>query len=609
MTLSLLQRHQPTDCVAFGAGGVRSAADLLRDAATIARALPEARPDSSMLMVFKTDRYAFTAALLGAWAAGHSVTLPPNQRGTTVIELLSRSNIAGLLHDTQAGGHFGVGELLRGEPAKPLSRAIVPSGVIAHAMTSGSTGTSQAWSKTGDQLAETALHAETFGLQPGQFHLATVPPTHLYGLLFGVLLPLASGGAFMRETPLHSEAIASRLRQHAVSVLVSVPVHLRAALTVASGAFSSVQRVFSSTGPLHESTAKGFVEQHGKSVTEIFGSTETGGIAWRERTKSEAWHPFSVVKVSANDEGRLLVDSPFLGPGATRPFETADSVDMQPDGTFIHRGRHDGVVKVGGLRVSLPALEEWLQQYPGVNDCVVVAAPELARGFRVLAAVVASASIEAGLRTAMAERFDPSTLPKRILFVDRLPREANGKLQKERVFRLFGLDAEGAPFERELSVGQPVAIGDDPLPGATAPGAEQVDAARLTPPPPVWHVAAQVSVPENYLGFSGHFDGYPVMAGVVQLHDLLMPLIAHHRPDLGHLRGLRRVKFLGRIGPGDSVEVKLGFPATDAGCDFQISKDGSVCSAGRLDFDPNGATLPPDSLPPSVPSSRWERQR
>jgi hypothetical protein len=297
-----------------------------------------------------------------------------------------------------------------------------------------------------------------------------------------------------------------------------------------------------------------------------------------------------------------------LGPDIARPFETADSVELLPDGSFVHRGRHDGVVKVGGLRVSLPALEEWLQQYPGVSDCVVVAAPELARGFRVLAAVVGAADIETALRVAMAERFDPSTLPKRILFVDKLPREANGKLQKERVFRLFGLDADGAPFDRELRYGEERVLdpgADDAEPNAAA--TSSTDAVRV-PPPSLWHVVTRISVPENYLGFSGHFDGYPVMAGVVQLHDVLLPLIARHRPDLGHLRGLRRVKFLGRIGPGDAIEVKLAFAAAEAVCDFQISKSGSVCSAGRLDFAPNGSAFPPDSLPPSV-SPGWETPR
>lgn len=82
--------------------------------------------------------------------------------------------------------------------------------------------------------------------------------------------------------------------------------------------------------------------------------------------------------------------------------------------------------------------------------------------------------------------------------------------------------------------------------------------------------------------FAGHFDGYPVLAGVAQLDGVVLELVERAFPELGPLERCSRIKFRRVIGPGDELEVV-------AICDrqtvqFEISRDGETCSSGTLHF-------------------------
>ena len=125
---------------------------------------------------------------------------------------------------------------------------------------------------------------------PGPRVLATVPPHHLYGLLFGVLVPFMGGGSFVRTTPLHAETIAAQARSHQANVLVSVPAHLHAVAALPPDALPPLARIFSSGAPLDAGTAAAVTARAGRPVTEVLGSSETGGIAWRDSRRPDgAW--------------------------------------------------------------------------------------------------------------------------------------------------------------------------------------------------------------------------------------------------------------------------------------------------------------------------------
>lgn len=565
----LLAKHSAESPVAraleAGLPASKSKADLLRDAAKVAGALPVLSDQQRILMVFRQDRYAYAAALLAAWSRGYSVCLPANQRGTTISELLQTGTIGALLHDTGVSGHLSVPDIMA-EPLEvtPLHDVVPPSPVAVTVMTSGTTGASVTWNKSAQQLlGEVAELAQTFCLGPNHDYCVTVPPSHLYGLLFGVLLPMVTGSTFSRSTPLLPSEIAAYVRAHAATVLVSVPTHLRAIRTLEAAELAPIQHVFSSAGPLPEETASSFEQQHHKPITEIFGSTETGGIAWRRRASNAHWTPFGPVTIGVNDAQCLFVHSPFasssVSPDADsiQPrFQTSDRVALHPDGTFEHLGRQDGVVKVGGQRVTIPAMEECLLQHPDINDVAVVAVEDELRGHRLLAAVAGMPHLEPACRELLQTQFPASTLPRRFLFLDRLPRESNGKLMRSRVLRLFGYNDAGLPLSKSV----------------VQQRSETTDT----------RVTTRLLIPQDYYPFCGHFDQYPVLAGAVQVQHLVMPLVQTHRPEWVAPTSLRKVKFTGRIEPGDTLDVELTF-TVDA-VHFSMSKDSRVCSAGTLAF-------------------------
>lgn len=570
----LLARHAGDALVAFGSAGTKTADDLLRDAGRIARALPAPTPGSHVLLVSGGDRYAIAAALLGALARGHAVALPPNLRRDAIFAVMERPETVAVLHETDAGLPLRLADLLaEGDGGPALTAPFrAQAGVIATVFTSGSTGPMLASPKTGDALfGEAHLLAESFGIGPGDRIVGTIAPVHIYGLLFTLLLPLAAGAAFARETPHHAEAIAHCVRSHRATTLVTVPAQLRGLASLDAGALAGLVRVVSSTAPLTDAVAFDFDRRHGLPIAEVFGSTETGGIAWRlrDRAPAPAWRPFPGVRIGRSDEGRLTVESGHLSPDLPRPFVTGDLVRLEPDGLFAHLGRVDGIVKIGGRRVSLAEVEEALRLEPGVADAAVVAVPAEAERGHILLAAVAPAGCElAGLRAALLERFEPACLPRRMLAVDAIPREENGKLQRARVLALFGLAADGRRSPREVVFG-PAARRDED-------GLERVESA--------------VELPLDYHGFDGHFEGFPVLAGALQLKELVSPLLARCFPELGPVIGLSRVKFAGRIVPEDRLVVAIERRPGRPGAFFEIRRGAEVCSSGTLLFAAEGAS-------------------
>jgi acyl-coenzyme A synthetase/AMP-(fatty) acid ligase/3-hydroxymyristoyl/3-hydroxydecanoyl-(acyl carrier protein) dehydratase len=569
-TFELLGKHGPDALVAFGEAGTKTARDLLEDAARIAAALPAPYEGSQALLVFERDRYAMAAALLGALDRGHAVALPPNARRDSVFALNARPETATVLHDTDAGMPIGVVDLIDGGSKTGQSEAalaspyVPPAGVIATVFTSGTTGPMTAWPKTSAELlGEASALGQAFDVGPGDRILGTVPPGHIYGLLFTILLPLLRGAAFSRETPHHAEAIAHTLAQHRANILVTVPAQLRALGALGANSLSGLRRVFSSTGPLPDPVAKAFYDRHEIGITEILGSTETGGIASRMRDAGElaGWRPFDEVRVSIGEAGELGVDSPFVQSDLPRPFETADLVEMNADGTFTHLGRSDGIVKIGGRRVSIQEVEDCIRQQPGIEDASVVAVPaDGARGNQLLAAIVPASYDVAEVKKALRKKFEPTCLPRRFACVEELPRETNGKLSRDRMLRLFGLQADGRPVNWALAWGEPSVQSDD--------SRERFE--------------ISVRVPEDYAWFEGHFEAYAVLAGAAQLKDLIFPVVERAFPDLGAVVAMRRIKFSGRIRPGDDLTISVERGSKRSRVEFEIRKSSEVCSRGTL---------------------------
>ena len=527
-----LAKHALREPVAFGAGGERSTAELMRDAAWVAGQLPAATPGSHVLVAVGQDRYAFAAALLGTWLRGHAAALPPHTGRDAILRLAQRAETVAVLHDTTTQAPLRVDALLAttpGDQASPAQPLVLPE-LLATLYTEDM----RAWPQRRPQLlGEAQLLIDTFGLGPGLRFVSTLAPCNAYGLMLGVVVPLLSGGAFSREV---TRVVAAGRGE----VLVSAPAHLRDA---APGMLAGFGKVFSSRAPLTAAVAS-------REIIDLFGATQSGSVGYRLLPDEEAFRPLAGVTVAVGADGALK------GAGAFGEFALEDPAELGADGRFTL------VERVGVASEAL--LERRLAAISGVREVAVVGV----RG-ELLAAVVAPGWDEAGLMARLrAEGSGTSAaMPSRIVCVERLLRDDTGRYSRARLLMLFARAADGTPLNFELEWrGEEV---------SHEAGREQ----RVY----------RAHVPADYGYFVGHFPGYPILPGAAQLSDLVLPCVRRARPELGPLALMTRVKFLDRVRPDQDVEVVLSWREPEPSVEFALRRADTLCATGKLSF----AAVPP----------------
>jgi acyl-coenzyme A synthetase/AMP-(fatty) acid ligase len=223
---------------------------------------------------------------------------------------------------------------------------------------------------------------------------------------------------------------------------MTTPLHLRAPLQAAAP-ITGMQGVLASTMSLPADLAREAEAQWHVPVLEIYGSTEGGALAIRRTAREERWTPLpGVVLRNAGDaeSPRFVATSPHVVPGGV---EMGDLLELGADGRFLWLGRVHDLVKVAGKRASRGALEAALTGIPGVEDGAFTFVPEdeaptEAHAARRLAAFYVSATLApAEVIAALRGRIDPAFLPRPLHRVERLPRNANGKLPKAALDALF----------------------------------------------------------------------------------------------------------------------------------------------------------------------------
>lgn len=201
-----------------------------------------------------------------------------------------------------------------------------------------------------------------------------------------------------------------------------------------------------------------------------------------------------------------------------------------------------------------------------VEDAIVVEARDGAAGAcRYRAAVTirpALARVEDGLAAIRGRLLGDASSSESLEIrpVTALPRDPNGGLRPDRVFALFGLGADGAGRSRSLHW---EALDEQQQDGVT-------------------EHRFRTRIPPDYLFFEGHFPTYPVLAGAVQIHELVLPCLRRCMPRAGALTRLSGLKFPARIGPGDQLEVVLSHRAGSADIRFLIRREQTVCTNGTL---------------------------
>ncbi len=444
-------------------------------------------------------------ALLAAMHSASKIILPPTNQLEALKEISDAFDL--ILTDTDMSSsisHLNISATGSTAPASDelcAHKIDLKKEVIF--FTSGSTGKPKEIVKHLYQLDnEVQVWEQMIGAEVGAAEIhATVSHQHIYGLLFRILWPLCSSRPFLAHTHTRWEDVAASVSGGQPYLLFSSPTNLSRLDPLEAGEVQlSPIYTFSSGGILQAEFAKKAARLLGGSILEIYGSTETGGIARRFNSGTdESWTPLPTISTATDDRGCLKVTSSFL-PDPNEPFQTEDVVAFDDDGHFRLKGRADRIVKIEGKRVSLPRVEELLGKHKWVQD---VFAKSLDGEHPVIGAVVeltsegiayqqAEGRFRTGreLRKYLAQFEDAVTGPRRWRFVDAMPRNAQGKISAADVDQLFAEDNTAGQFS-VMETGRHI----------------DENQAVIT-----------FTLPNELEYFKGHFTDAPLLPGVVQLH-------------------------------------------------------------------------------------------
>ncbi|MEM7021147.1 MAG: AMP-binding protein [Pseudomonadota bacterium] len=444
-------------------------------------------------------------------------------------------------------------DLPSGAKDQPLRSASDPMVVF---FTSGSTSAPKAVAKPWSCLElEGRYLSSLWPLPPGRVE-ATVSHQHIYGLLYRIVWPVLAGHVASDREAEYWEQLVDRLDERAI--LVTSPVHLTRMADGLPWAGMRPALITSSGAPLPLAAARDAEVKLGQLPTEVLGSTETGGIAWRQQRATDTpWTPFSGLGLSAGEEG-LVVRSPFIG--SDRPFAMADRVAFLADGRFRLLGRTDRVVKIEGKRVSLPRVEQVLLELDLVDDAAVVDLPD--HNHTLGAVAVLTAAGRAGLaregayrfsrrlRQQLAGRLEPMERPKLWRFPATIPVNSQSKRQVSRIRAMFAAPPEVLPPSQLLQQSD-----------------TEAEIALDLEPQLIW--------------FQGHFPGFAILPGVAQIHlaRLFAARLWRFEPKTGHLS---RVKFRKLMQPGQRVHLHLWRDVAKDTVRFRFASDGAAASEGVI---------------------------
>ena len=399
------------------------------------------------IVLYDTDSLRFSAALLAIWQSGKQAIIPgDNLPGT--LQLISHSC------------RVGIGEFPAEGPIQALQPALKPSNkpflglaeniAALTIFTSGSSGEPKPISKRLDQLQSEIEHLEQQwgALAQGCRIIASVSHQHIYGLLFKILWPLCADRPFINQQLSYPEELFEQLAV-GKTVLISSPAHLKRLPETLP--WHSLKQppllTFSSGGPLSQAESLRVAALLGCPISEVYGSSETGGIAHRQQlteSHNSPWQTLPGVEVQQSENGTLMVRSAHLE--NDQWYTTADRIALESSGVFQLAGRVDRIAKIEGKRIALERIEALLNQQPEVIEAKVV---QLSEPREQLVAVVAlgpeglqllaqgKRALSQQLRQRLAKHIERIAIPRKWRYVEHLPHNSQGKVTHATLLALF----------------------------------------------------------------------------------------------------------------------------------------------------------------------------
>ncbi|MFI6772209.1 AMP-binding protein [Nocardia sp. NPDC050412] len=343
--------------------------------------------------------------------------------------------------------------------------------VVLLAPTSGTTGVPKVTMHFHrDVLAITdTFSAQVVAPRPDDVFTGTPPLAFTFGLGALVIFPLRVGASVVLLEKFDPDALVDAVEKFSVTVLFTAPTAYRALLARADlDRLASLRRCVSAGEHLPEFVFTRFLERTGIKLVDGIGATEllhvfvsaadddirpgaTGRAVpgFRVELQDDDGRP-----VPDGTPGRLAVKGPtgcrYLADPRQHTYVrngwnlTGDTCTRDADGYFWYHARNDDMIVSAGYNIGPAEVEGALDRHPDVVECGVIGIPDDARGTIVHAAVVLRAGVagDAGkvqeLQDFVKHTVAPYKYPRSVEFVDSLPRNPSGKLQRSKIAERWG---------------------------------------------------------------------------------------------------------------------------------------------------------------------------
>jgi malonyl-CoA/methylmalonyl-CoA synthetase len=328
--------------------------------------------------------------------------------------------------------------------------------------TSGTTGASKGAVLTHNNFAANAVTLlDAWQISSADRLLLALPLFHVHGLGNGLHCWLASGCRMRLLERFDHQKIAAEFLSFHPTLFFGVPAMYVRMLDIppeqASQIGASMRLFVSGSAALSPQVFEEFRSRFGHTILERYGMSETlmniSNPYSGERRPGSIGLPLPGVSVQLLDAdgrpaadgetGELYLKGPNIFAGywrreeATKAafldgyFRTGDLATRSPDGYYTLCGRKSDLIISGGFNIYPREIEEFLEEQDGIAEAAVAAAPDRVRGEVPVAYIVTTRPVDArDLEARCREKLASFKIPRSFIVVDKLPRNALGKIQK-----------------------------------------------------------------------------------------------------------------------------------------------------------------------------------
>lgn len=379
------------------------------------------------------------------------------------------------------------------------------------------------------------------GLDRGLEFISTTTINHLFGLCFQLIIPLDNGCIINLDRISYPEDLKIKN-----AVLITTPSFLEALRKYDACPEVKPKVIISAGAPLSRETFD-YAIKISERVIDLYGSTETGSIAYRERPDGEKLKLFKGIKILETKENGTLIKTNYSYESSQK---LSDRIKLLNEEEIELLGRCDRVLKVQEKRIRADEIEIEIRKQSFVEACFCLDTGGKIGALCVLSKEGLDFLIKEGkleivkqLKLALNNKFE--VIPQKWKFFDKIPVNERGKVDIEKIKAIFDINLS-LPLVLSRNIAEDKAV-------------------------------FELCFLRSSNFFQGHFEGLPILAGVVQLFyaDFFIKEAFNIECRQGQIR---RIKFSNIIRPEKKLKLILNHAGN--GISFKFEDDNLTYSSG-----------------------------